>query len=91
MAGWGRGLWKPWTEATPYTTKGKWVTVVYPLSELTYGADAKGAKSVPSEVTDFANLQIFLWVDTTDGANAVWTGVDCTPILRIDNIRVVKK
>ena len=42
-------------------------------------------------MTDFANLQIFLWVDTTDGANAVWTGVDCTPILRIDNIRVVKK
>lgn len=91
VAGWGRGLWKPWTEATPYTTKGKWVTVVYPLSELTYGADAKAAKSVPSEVSDFANLQIFLWVDTTDGANAVWTGVDCTPILRIDNIRVVKK
>lgn len=81
---WGRGLWKPWTDTEAYSTGDQWITVVYPLSDLGYAMDGTSATSQPAGPEDFASLQIFLW-------NGGTPGVDCTPLLKIDNIRAVKK
>lgn len=82
--GFARGLWIPWTATAPYHTGGKWITMSFPLSDFVYGADGSAASTHLSSASDFANLQIFLW-------NGGVEGVDCTPIIKIDNIRVVEK
>lgn len=83
QSGWARGLWTPWTAAEAYHTDGKWVTVSFPIKDFVYQGDGSGADSFLSSPEDFASLQLFLW-------NGRVTGVDCTPLLKIDNIRVVK-
>lgn len=80
--GLGRYLWTPWTASQAYDTAGKWITVSFPIKDFVYDKDGTGATRMLSDVTDFANLQIFVW------AGGV-TGVDCTPLFYIDNIRVV--
>lgn len=82
-SGWARGLWTPWTASTPYHTDGKWITVSLPIKDFVYQSNGSGADSFLSSPEDFASLRIFL----LDGGQ---TGVDCTPLLKIDNIRVVK-
>ena len=78
-----RGLWTPWTSTAAYHTSGKWITVSLPIKDFVYAPDGSGASSFLSSAADFANLQIFLW-------NGGVEGVDCTPMLKIDNIRAVK-
>ncbi|MDE6452861.1 MAG: IPT/TIG domain-containing protein [Muribaculaceae bacterium] len=80
--GLARYLWTPWTSSTAYDTAGKWITVSFPIKDFVYDKDGTGASRMLSDVTDFANLQIFVW------AGGV-TGEDCTPLFYIDNIRVV--
>lgn len=80
---WGRALYRPWTGSKAYDTADKWVTVTVPLSEFIYNSVGGQASSVPSKPEDFANFEIFVW---SGGA----TGVDCYPIICIDNIRAVK-
>ena len=82
-AGLARGLWTPWTASQAYHTDGKWITVAFPIKDFVYNADGTGATKFLTSPEDFANLQIFLW-------NGGVGGVDCTPLLKIDNIRVVK-
>ena len=82
-AGLARGLWTPWTASQAYHTDGKWITVAFPIKDFVYNADGTGATKFLTSPEDFANLQIFLW-------NGGVEGVDCTPLLKIDNIRVVK-
>lgn len=84
QGGWARGLWTPWTATSAYHTDGKWITVSFPLSDFVYADDGSAATNHIGSVEDFANLQIFLWKGGVDG-------VDCTPLIKIDNIRVVKK
>lgn len=78
-----RGLWTPWTATEAYHTDGNWITVTLPIKDFVYGSDGSGATTFLSDKSDFASLQIFLW-------NGGVTGVDCTPLLKIDNIRAVK-
>ncbi len=78
-----RGLWTPWTANDAYHTDGKWVTVTLPIKDFVYAPDGSGATSFLTSASDFASLQIFLW-------NGGVKGVDCTPMLKIDNIRAVK-
>lgn len=80
---WGRALYTPWTESQAYDTKDKWITVTIPLSDFVYNSVGGKASSVPSAAKDFANFEIFVW-------NGGMKGADCTPIICIDNIRVVK-
>lgn len=80
--GLARYLWRPWTAAEAYHTGGKWVTVTCPIKDFVYDHDGAGATRMLTSVTDFASLRIFVW----DGG---MTGVDCTPMFYIDNIRVV--
>ena len=78
-----RGLWSPWTTTEAYHTDGKWVTVTLPIKDFVYAPDGSGATTFLSSAEDFASLQLFLW-------NGGAAGVDCTPLLKIDNIRAVK-
>ena len=80
--GLARCLWTPWTAAEAYHTAGKWVTVTLPIKDFIYDYDGTGATRMLTDVSDFANLQMFVW------AGGV-AGVECSPLLYIDNIRVV--
>lgn len=77
-----RALYRPWTTTGSYDTGGKWVTVTLPLkSSFIYNFDGSVSSGLLSE-KDFASLVIFV----CDGGVQ---GTDCTPIIRIDNIRIV--
>ncbi len=76
-----RALYRPWTDSSAYHTDGEWVTVRVPLSEFLYTQDG-GTSSGHLEQSSFASLQMFVW------AGGV-TGVECTPVIKIDNIRCV--
>lgn len=77
-----RGLYRPWTESEPFHTDGRWITVSYPLSDCIYNTDG-GKGSTPLTAADFSSLVLFI---TGGGLN----GTECTPLIYIDNIRVVK-
>lgn len=76
-----RGLYRPWTDGGSFDTGGKWMTVSLPLTAFSYDADGNAC---PVEMTkdSFSSLWLFL---TKGGI----VGVDCTPVIKIDNIRVV--
>lgn len=76
-----RGLWIPWQSAGSYTTGGKWVTVSQALSNFNFVHDGgrAGRSLAPA---DLAGLTFFVY-------NGGVTGTNCTPVLAIDNIRVV--
>lgn len=77
-----RALYRPWTTTGSYDTGGKWVTVTLPLkSNFIYNFDGSVSSGSLSE-KDFASLVIFI-------CGGGIQGTDCTPIIRIDNIRVV--
>ncbi len=80
---WARGLYRPWTATDAFHTDGQWITVSLPIADFVYNGDGAGAASFLGSEADFASLQIFLWNGGVDG-------VDCTPLLKIDNIRAVK-
>ncbi|MBP5499083.1 MAG: hypothetical protein J6Y05_00105 [Bacteroidales bacterium] len=77
-----RALYRPWTSSGSFDTADKWITVTLPIaSQFIYfwdGSAASGSLNAES----FANLELFV------SAGGV-VGTDCTPIMKIDNIRVV--
>jgi len=79
-----RALYRPWTtEATKsFDTNGEWKTVTLPIAaNFIYGWD--GSKSTGSLTPEtFTSLWLFL-------AQGGIEGTECTPIIKIDNIRVV--
>ena len=85
-----RALYMPWqnTEDKLYNTDGKWVTVTIPLSDFVYDYDGNKGLSY-SGVNDFSAFNIFVIKGSYNDANVLPTGVDCDPIIKIDNIRVV--
>lgn len=78
-----RGLWRPWTATEAYHTDGKWITVTLPIADFVYDKDGKGAGSFLASEADFASFQAFIWAGGVEG-------VECTPLIKIDNIRAVK-
>lgn len=82
MGVWGRAIYRPWTTTGSYDTDNKWVTVTIPLTSFTYDKDGGSAESSPSKADDFASFTLFV---VSGGVN----GTECTPIFKIDNIRVV--
>ena len=76
-----RGIYRPWTETGSFHTDDRWITVSLPISEFVYGKDGAVATGSLTE-TDFSSLVIFV---SGGGIN----GVECTPVFKIDNIRVV--
>ena len=85
-----RALYMPWqnTEDKLYNTEGKWVTVTIPLADFVYDYDGNKGLSY-SGVNDFSAFNIFVIKGSYNDANVLPTGVDCNPIIKIDNIRVV--
>lgn len=85
-----RALYMPWqnTEDKLYNTEGKWVTVTIPLANFIYDFDGNKGLSY-SGVNDFSAFNIFVVKGAYNDANVLPTGVDCNPIIKIDNIRVV--
>lgn len=77
-----RALYRPWTATGSYDTGDQWVTVTLPLaSSFIYGfSGAKASGGLTAK--DFTSLVIFV---TGGGIN----GTECTPIIKLDNIRVV--
>lgn len=78
----GRAMYRPWTTSGSYDTGDQWVTVTIPLTNFTYDRTGGTAETVPSSPEDFASLTIFV---VGGGVN----GTDCTPVIKIDNIRAV--
>lgn len=85
-----RAIYMPWqnTEDKLYNTEGKWVTVTIPLANFIYDFDGNKGLSY-SGVNDFSAFNIFIVKGAYNDANVLPMGVDCNPIIKIDNIRVV--
>lgn len=81
-----RALYRPWdgTQTGSYDTGGKWVTVSLPIADnFKYDADGGTSDQMRKITKDtFASLWIFLC------KGGVY-GEPCTPIIKIDNVRVV--
>lgn len=80
-----RALYRPWTatEKKSFDTKDEWITVTIPLgSSFTYGYSGVGIDPKLTEES-WSGLTMFL-------ASGGVAGTPCTPVLKIDNIRVVK-
>ena len=78
-----RALYRPWTATGSYDTNGEWVTVAIPIkSTFVYGFNGASATASITNADFFTSLVIFV----SGGGVA---GSDCTPIIRIDNIRAV--
>lgn len=76
-----RYLYEPWKGSGSFDTGGEWITVTLPISKFNQfwdGTEASGSLNAKS----FASLEFFFAAG--DG-----TGAECTPILKIDNIRAV--
>lgn len=79
----GRAMYRPWTATGSYDTNNEWITVTIPLNTFIY--DVKGGTTgvvPPKSAADFASLTIFVM-----GGGI--TGEECTPVIKIDNIRAV--
>ena len=85
-----RALYMPWqnTADKTYNTEDKWITVTIPLADFIYDYDGNKGLSY-SGVNDFSAFNIFVVKGAYNDASVLPTGVDCNPIIKIDNIRVV--
>ncbi|MBQ5478359.1 MAG: hypothetical protein IIT64_11225, partial [Bacteroidaceae bacterium] len=79
---WGRGMYRPWTDTGKFDTGDKWITVTIPLTSLIYDRTGAVTNNTPSKETDFASFTMFVM-----GGGI--TGTECSPIIKVDNIRVV--
>jgi hypothetical protein len=75
-----RAWYAPWTTTGSYDTGDKWVTVTFPISSFVYYWDGTVTSKTIS-ANSFDSLLIFI----VNGQE----GTDCTPIIKIDNIRAV--
>ena len=76
-----RGIYRPWEATGSYDTADEWITVTLPISEFKYGMSG-GAATGSLNASDFSSLIIFV-------VGGGIEGTDCTPIIKIDNIRAV--
>ncbi|MCC8072307.1 MAG: glycan-binding surface protein [Bacteroidales bacterium] len=79
--GYPRGLYRPWSATSAFHTNDEWITVTVPFSEFVY--DMSGGNATQGLTAEsFASFVIFV---TGGGV----TGVECQPVIKIDNIRAV--
>ena len=86
-----RGLYMPWKDEDDllFDTGGKWMTVTMPLSEFVYDYDGNKITSTLLSPADFGAFNIFMVRGGYNDKSALPEGVDCVPVVKIDNIRVV--
>ena len=75
-----RGLYQPWAGVGSFDTGGEWITVTIPYKNFVYASDGTQA-SGKLTASDFSSLTLFVWKGVG--------GSECTPIIKIDNIRAV--
>ncbi|MBP5338675.1 MAG: hypothetical protein J6Z14_05140 [Prevotella sp.] len=76
-----RGIYRPWEATGSYDTADEWITVTLPISEFKYGMSG-GAATGSLSSSDFTSLLIFV-------VGGGIKGTECTPIIKIDNVRAV--
>jgi hypothetical protein len=75
-----RAWYAPWTTTGSFDTADKWITVSFPFSSFIYYWDGTVAGQ-SLKANSFDSLLIFI----VNGQE----GKDCTPIIKVDNIRAV--
>lgn len=87
-----RALYMPWKDEDDklYDTAGKWVTVTIPFADfvMDYDGNKLDGKFFTS-TADFGSFNIFIIRGNYNDKTALPEGVECNPIIKIDNIRVV--
>ena len=80
----GRAMYRPWAseKSGSFDTANEWITVRIPLKDFTYNFEGAAAEKTFSSYKDFASLTIFV-------VKGGIKGKECTPIIKIDNIRVI--
>ncbi len=76
-----RALYIPWRSSGSYDTADEWVTVSIPLNTFTYTHEG-GNCGNSLNTNMLTGLTFFVW-------NGGIEGTDCSPVILIDNIRVV--
>lgn len=76
-----RALWMPWTTSGSYDTNDQWTTVSIPLSSFNKTHEGQACEN-KLDKTYFTGLTFFVWHGGVKGTT-------CTPVICIDNIRVV--
>jgi hypothetical protein len=86
-----RGLYMPWKDMDDklYHTDGRWTTVTMPLSDFVYDFDGNKLANGFVSTADFGSFNIFVVKGAYNNKTALPEGVDCNPVIKIDNIRVV--
>ncbi len=86
-----RGLYMPWkdTDDKLYSTNGQWVTVTMPISDFVWDYDGSKITSTYLSANDFAAFCIFIIRGGYNDKSSLPEGVECNPLIKIDNIRVV--
>lgn len=78
-----RALYRPWKDTGSFDTGGKWITVSIPIStSFVYAFDGSGLPFNLNKAEQFASLTMFV-------VGGGIKGEECTPVIRVDNIRVV--
>lgn len=76
-----RAIWMPWANTGSYDTAGKWTTVTIPFTSFNQSFDGSPCASAFSKEY-LTGLAFFVWHGGVEGTK-------CSPVLAIDNIRVV--
>ena len=86
-----RGVYMPWkdTDDKLYNTGGKWVTVTVPIKDFTWDWDGSSMSSTYLSANDFGAFCIFIVKGGYNDKSVFPMGIDCNPLIKIDNIRVV--
>ena len=81
-----RAMYRPWQNAAGgnYHTNGEWITVTVPLTSFIYNNEGSSCANSFTGPESFGSFQISVC------AGGVTTENECTPIIRVDNIRVVE-
>ena len=79
---WGRAMYRPWSVTGTYNTADRWETVTIPLTDFKFDRIGGITTSTFKSEKDFASLTMFVIGGGVDGT-------ECTPVIKIDNIRVV--
>lgn len=81
-----RAMYRPWQSAANgnYHTDGSWITVTVPLSAFTLNYEGGACANSFTGPESFDSFQISIV------AGGITTEKECTPIIRMDNIRVVE-
>lgn len=82
MGTWGRAMYRPWEATGSFHTDDKWITVTIPLANFTYDREGAATDNVATSAADFASLTMFVVGGGVEG-------VECNPIIKLDNIRAV--